>query len=200
MSGTYNTRYSTCPALKGVRARAKAPTPQICNVRHISTNTEANHKGAHGSRGGEEGEGWDGMGWAGECGRGKAVRRKKKNEGIESASCVRKRASSPEITPPPPTTVGVVSRRGTLVDSGGSAARARGLMKSLVLAVERASPRSALGTKGARRVPPTCGRLQRRLREAFAVCRVPQALLDGSPTFYFFVLFSRDSLLGAETE
>lgn len=142
------------------------------------------------------------MGWGGResVGEGRWCEGRKKNEGIESASCVRARASSPEIPPTPPTTVGVVSRRGTLVNSGGSAARARGLMKSLVLAVERASPRSALGTKGARRAPPTCGRLQRRLREAFADCRVPQALLHGTPTLFFFVLFSREPFLGAETE
>lgn len=142
MSGTYSTRHRTCK------------TPQICNVRHISTNTEANHKGAHGSKGerGVEKE-KDGMGWGGRGSVGEG-----RYEGIESASC-----ESESFSPPPSLTVGVASRRGTLVDSGGSgAARARGLTRSLVLAVERASPRSALGTQGARRVPPTCGGPQQR--------------------------------------
>lgn len=87
------------------------------------------------------------------------------------------------------------SARGRLPTPPTVQPEARGLMKSFVFAVERASSRSALDTKGVRWVPPTSAHLQRRLREPFAGCRIPKASARRISHVYFFLSFFASSAM-----
>lgn len=102
------------------------------------------------------------MVWVGECGRERVVG-KIKNEGSESTSLFRDHPHSTST-----------DHRGRRPSATGTASRSR-INEKPSSSLSKEHLLDLHSTQNARRVPPTSARLQRRLCEAFADCRVPEA-------------------------